>query len=163
MADAEAIRSAIHVVWPSLRSTCDMVHCPGERELFSTSFVPVFWWFLLSNALVMLYNIRYWWFFLSQGNWWTKYLSHPKIRRPKPCLLMFASLVALDGFHLLLSTQLTTDLILEWSGGFMFHALSHIYAKLFVVIKQLQTTLWIVDVIFDRLWANAAPTLNTAF
>ena len=31
----------------------------------------------------MLYNIRYWWFFLSQGNRWTKYLVHPKIRRPK--------------------------------------------------------------------------------
>ena len=52
-----------------------------------------------------------------------KYLAHPKIRRPKP------SLVALDGFHLLLSTQVTADLTLEWSGGSMFHLLSHIYAK----------------------------------
>ena len=46
------------------------------------------WWFLFSNAPIMLYNICYWWFFLSQGNQWTKYLAHPKIRRPKPSLLM---------------------------------------------------------------------------
>ena len=36
--------------------------------------------------------------------------SSQNIWRPKPCLLMFASLVALSGFHLQLSTQLTTDL-----------------------------------------------------
>ena len=42
---------------------------------------------------------------------------------------MFASLVALDGFYLLLSTQLTVDLTPEWSGGSMFCPLSHIYAK----------------------------------
>ena len=68
----------------------------------------------------MIYNICYWWFFLSQGNRWTKYLAYPKIWRPKPSLLMFASLVTLDGFHLLLSTQLTADLTPEWSGGSMF-------------------------------------------
>ena len=48
---------------------------------------------------------------------------------PKPCLLMFASLVALDGFQLLLFSQMTADLILEQSGGSMFHPLPHIYAK----------------------------------
>ena len=69
----------------------------------------------------MLYDICYWWFFLSSVNRWTKYLAHPKIQRPKSCLPMFVSLVALDRFHLLLSTQ--------WSGGFKFHPLSHIYAK----------------------------------
>ena len=78
----------------------------------------------------MLYNILYWWFFFSQGNWWTKYLTHPKIWRPKPWLLMFASLVALDGFHLLLSTQLTADLTPEWSCGSMFHPLLSIYNHL---------------------------------
>ena len=94
----------------------------------------------------MLYNICYWWFFLSRGNRWTKYLANPKIRKPKSCLLMFASLVALDCFHLLLSTQLIADLTPEWSGGPMFHPLSHIYAKtLFLMLKQLQTMLWIVD------------------
>ena len=33
---AEAIRRAIHVVLPSLRSTCDTVHCLGEKALFSS-------------------------------------------------------------------------------------------------------------------------------
>ena len=33
-----------------------------------------------------------------------------------------------------------------WSGGSMFYPSSHIYKKLlFVVLKQLQTTLWIID------------------
>ena len=31
----------------------------------------------------------------------------------------------LTGFHLLLSTQLTANLTLEWSGGSIFHPLSH--------------------------------------
>ena len=78
---------------------------------------------------IMLYNISYWWFLFYQGNRWTKYLAHLKIRKPKPCLLMFACLVALDGFHLVLSIQLTADLILVWTAGSMFHPLSHIYTK----------------------------------
>ena len=125
-----------------------------------------FWQFLPPNAPLMLYNIYYWWFFLSQGNWWTKYLVHPKIQRPKPCLLMFASLVTLDGFHLLLlSTQRTADLTLEWRGGSMFHPLSHIYGKTpFCCIKTLANIAlnrW--RVIFDRLWANMTLTLNKDF
>ena len=55
------------------------------------------------------------------------------------CLLVFASLIILDGFHLLLFIQLTADLAPELSGGSMFH---HIYAKpFFVTLKQLQKTL----------------------
>ena len=131
----EAIQSVVHVVLLSLWSTCNMVHCLGERALFSSSFVASFWGFLTSNTPIMLYNIRYWWFFLSQGNQWTKYLVHPKIQRPKPCLLMFVSLVALDSFHLWLSTQLTADLTPEWRGGSMFHPLSPIYAKTVVKLK----------------------------
>ena len=77
----------------------------------------------------MLYNIHCWWFFLSHYSQWRKYLVHPKIRRPKPCLLIFASLVALGGFHRLLFTQLTADLTPECSGGSMFHPVSHICAK----------------------------------
>ena len=73
-----------------------------------------FWQFLPSNAPIILYNNHYWWFSLSQDNWWTKYLSHPKIRRSKPCLLVFVSLIALDGFHLLLSTELVANLTLKW-------------------------------------------------
>ena len=113
----------------------------------------------------MLYNICYWWFFFSQGNWWIKYLAHPKIRRPKSCLLMFASLVSLDGFYLLLSTQLTADLTLEWSGGSMFHPLSHIYAKTpFCCVETVANNAlnhW--HIVFDHLWANVAPIFNTAF
>ena len=52
-----------------------------------------------------------------------------QIRRPKPCLLMFATLIALDGFHLLLSSQLTANLTPKWSDGSTFHPLSQIYAK----------------------------------
>ena len=107
----------------------------------------------------MLYNICYWWFFLSQGNQ-TKYLVHPKIQRPKPYQPMFAFLVALDGFYLLMSTQTP-----EWSGGSMFHPLSHIYTKIsYCCIETVaNNTLnhWRV-VIFDRLWANTTPTFNTA-
>ena len=114
----------------------------------------------------MLYNICYWWFFFCQCNQWIKYLAHPKIWKPKPCLLMFASLVALNGFHLLLSTQLTAGLTQEWSGGSMFHPLSHIYRKtpFSCVETVVNNTLncWCI-VIFDRLWANVASTLNTAF
>ena len=55
--------------------SCDMVHCLGERALFS-SFVAIFWWLLPSNAPLRLYNICYWWVFFSQGIRWTKYLTH---------------------------------------------------------------------------------------
>ena len=125
----EAIWSAIHVVLPLLQSTCDIAHCLSERALFSSSFVAIFWWFLPSNAPVMLYNICYWWFFFSKDNQWTKYLAYPKIRKPKPCLLMFASFVTLDGFYLLLFAQLTANLTLGWSGGSILHPLAHIFCK----------------------------------
>ena len=104
----------------------------------------------------MLYNISYWWFFLSQGKQWTKYLAHLKIWKPKPCLLMFASLVALDGFYLLLSTQLTAYLTLKWSGWSIFYPLSHTQKLLFVALKQLQTMLWIINMLFlidcEQMW-----------
>ena len=59
-----------------------------------------------------------------------------------------ASLVTLDGFDLLLFTQLTANLTPKWSGGFMFHC--HIFTQklLFVALKQLQTMLWIIDTLF---------------
>ena len=91
------------------------------------------------HTTIMLYNICYWWFFLSQSNWWPKFLVHPKICRTKPCLLMFASLVTLDSFHLLLSSQLTTDLTPKWSGGSI---VTYLCKKSFVALKQLQKTLW---------------------
>ena len=114
----------------------------------------------------MLYNICYWLFFLSQGNWWTKYFLHLKIPRPKLCLLMFVSLVALDGFHLLLFFQLTADLTPEWSGWSLFRLLSHIYAKIpFCCIETVANNALNQQrvVVFDWLWANTTPTFNTAF
>ena len=65
---AEAIWCAIHIVLPMLQSTCDTVHCLGERALFSSSFVAIFLQFLPSNTPLMLYDICYWCFFLSQRN-----------------------------------------------------------------------------------------------
>ena len=78
---------------------------------------------------------------------------------------MFASLVTLDGFHLLLFTQLTVDLSPEWSGGSMFHPSSHIHAKTFFCIEIIVNNALNhrCVVVFDRLWANIAPTMNTAF
>ena len=149
---AEAIQSAIYVVLPSLRSTCDTVDSLGERALFS-SFVAIFWQFLPSNTQILLYNICYWWFFLSQGNR-TKYFTHPKIQRQKPWLLMFVSLFTLDSFHLLLSTQLITNLTPEWSGGSRFHPLSHIYTKIpFCCVETIANNTLNHQhiVVFDRL------------
>ena len=154
MVGVEAIQSAIHVVLPSLRWL--VTQC---IILLKEQFLP-------SNAPIMLYNICYQCFFLSQGNQWTKYLAHPKIWRPKHCLLMFVPLVALDGFHLLLSTQLTASLTLKWSGGSMFYPLTHIYAKTpFCCIETVANNTLNLQhiVIFDQLWANVAPTFNTAF
>ena len=114
------------------------------KSIFSSSFVAVFWWILPSNTPIILYNIFYWWFFLSQGNRWTKYLAHPKIQRPKPCLLMFASLVALDSFHLLLSTQLIADFD---SGVKWWIHVSSIVTYLCKNSFLLQTMLRIIDVL----------------
>ena len=134
------------------------MHCLGERPLFSSSFVAVF-----SNTLMMLYNIHYWWFFLSQGNRWTKFV-HPKIQRPKPCLLMFVSLVTLDSFHLLLSTQLTANLTLEWSGWSIFHPLSHIYAKTpFCCVKTVVNNTESSMYCFWSTVSKHAPILNIVF
>ena len=72
----------------------------------------------------------------------------------------------LDGFHLPLSTQLTSNLTSEWSDGFMFHPFSHVYAKThFCCIETVANNAlnWWHIVVFDGLWANVAPTLNTAF
>ena len=63
---------------------------------------------------------------------------------------MFASLFALDSFHRLLSTQLTADLTLEWSGGSMFHPLSHLCKNSFLLRRnsfkkcsELSTRFWL--------------------
>ena len=126
-----------------------MVHCLRERALFSFSFVAVF---LAISSFKCTNNFIIFAIDGSsfQGNQWTKYIAHPKIQRPNPCLLMFASV---DGFHLLLSTQLTDDLTLEWSRESMFHPLSHIYAKTpFCCIKTIaNNTLNHWHIVFDWL------------
>ena len=122
--------------------------------------------FLPSNAPITSYNIRYWWFFHSQGNGWIKYRPHPKIRRPKSFQLTFAFLVALNGFHPLLSTQMTVDLTLECSDGSMFHLLSHTAWKnpFYCAETDLNSALNRRRVVvLDRLWANAVPISNRAF
>ena len=79
---------------------------------------------------------------------------------------MFASLVALDGFHQVLSSQLSAILTRELRRGFALHPLSHIYTKLLFncveTVANNALNRWLI-VINDRLWANEAPTLNTAF
>ena len=78
----------------------------------------------------------------------------------------FASLVALDGFHLLLSTRLTANLTPEWSGGSMFHPLSHVYTKIpFCCVETVANNALNCQriIVFDQLWANTALTLNRAF
>ena len=90
---------------------------------------------------------------------------HPKIQRPKPCPLMLASLATLDGFYLLLSTQLTANLTPKWSGGSMFHPLSYSYAKtpfcsIETYVNNSLNRRCIV--ILSQLLTNTAPTLNTA-
>ena len=61
---AEAFQSAVHIVLPSLRSTCDMEHHLDERAL---SFLHL-WLFWAISSFKCTSNIRYWWFFLSQDN-----------------------------------------------------------------------------------------------
>ena len=153
-------------MWFCLR--CNLRHSALSwwKSIFSSSFVAVFWRFLPSNAPIMLHDIHYWWFFLSHGKWWTKYLANPKIRRPKHCLLMFVSLVALDGFHLMLSTKPTAFLNLDWSNRSMFHPLSNIYAKIpFCCVETVANNALNRRriVAFDWQWADVALTLNTAF
>ena len=92
-------------------------------------------------------------------------LAHPKIWRPKPCLLMFESLVALDCFHLLLSTHMTADLTREWSGWSMFFPLSRIYTKTpFCCVETvINNALNCWRIVFGQLWVNISPTLSTAY
>ena len=120
------------------------------------------------NAPITPYNIRYWWFFLSRGNRWIEYRAHPKIRRPKLYQLTFASLIALDGFRPLLSTQLTADLTLECSDGSIFHPSPHIAWKnpYYCAETAPNSTLNLNRrrvVVFDQLWAYVVHISNRAF
>ena len=91
------------------------------------------------------------------------------MRRPKPSQVTFACLVALDGFHPLLFTQLTADLTLGCSDGSMFHPLSHTACKIYFNCARTAPNSYKQRfessrvVVFDRLWANLVPILNRAF
>ena len=89
---------------------------------------------------------------------------HLKILRPKLCLLMLASLVALDGFHLLSvhSADYQFDSRVKWWIHVSSTVIYLCKKLLFVVLKQFQTTYWIVNVLLFLI-ANTAPTLNTDF
>ena len=85
----------------------------------------------------MLYNIYYWWFCLSQGNWWRKYLAHPKIWRWKPCLLMFVfGRLSPAAVH---SGDCRFNSWAKWWIHLFIHC--HIFTQklLFIALKQLQT------------------------
>ena len=61
---------------------------------------------------------------------------------------------------------MTADLTPEWSCGSMLHPLSHIYVKTpFCCVETVATNALNRRrvVVFDQLWVNAPPTLNTAF
>ena len=152
----KAIRSATHVVLP-------LVHCLGERALFSSSFVATFWQFFPSNAPVMLYNI--------DGSSFLKVINEqntlciPKYRGQN---------LACWCLHLLLLwTALTCCYPISWLSIWLrgevmdprfIHC--HIFKQklLFVSLKQLQTNAlnrW--HVVFDQQWANVASTFNTPF
>ena len=81
-------------------------------------------------------------------------------------MLMFASLVALDSFHVVLSTQLTADLTPGWNGGSKFHPLSYIYSKTPFCCTETVANNSLNHrhiVVVNWLWANITPTLSTAF
>ena len=136
-----------------MQLTCNMVHCLDERALFSSSFVAVFWRSFPSNAPIMLYNIHYRWFFFSQGNDEQITWCIPKYRGQN---------LAFWCLHLGL---LWTVIWLQSEVVDLCFIHCHIYTKTpFCCIETIANNAlnhW--HVVFDRLWANAVPTLNIAF
>ena len=124
------VAEAIHVVLPSLRSTCDTVHCLDERPLLS-SFVSVFWevfcYFFLQTC--QWCHI----IFVTDGSSFLKIIDEqntfPKYGGQNLACWCLHFLVTLDGFHLLLSTQLTVHLTPGWTSGSMFQPLSQMFIK----------------------------------
>ena len=79
---------------------------------------------------------------------------------------MYLFLVALGGFHPLLSTQMTADLTLECSDGSMFHPWSHTaWKNPFYCAETVPSSVLNCRrvAVFDRLWANAVTISNRAF
>ena len=148
----EAIQSAIHVVLLSLWLTCNTVRCFGERARFS-SFVAVFWRSLLSNAPVMPYDICFCWFFLSQDNRWTKYGG----QNPACwCLhlwslwMVFTCCCSLSWLPIWFRSEVVDPCFMNF----------HIFMQklLFTALKELQTILWMIDVLIVWLTMSKCGT-----
>ena len=146
------------MVLPLLWSTCDMIHCLGERELFSSSFVVVFFAIFSSNAPIMLYNIPYWWFFLFKVINEQNTLHIPKYRGQNLaswCLHLWSLWMAF-----ICCCPLSWLLIWLWSemvDSCFIHCHIFMQKLLFVALKLLQTTLWIIDALLflshcDQTW-----------
>ena len=112
------------------------------ERTFSFSFVTIFWWFFPSYTPVMLYNICYGCFFLSPSNRWTKYLAKAKTLPVDICVFGRFEWLSPAAVH-------SADCRFDSRGERWIHVLSIITCLrkkvLFVWLKQLQTTLWIVD------------------
>ena len=142
--DLENRVGAIHVVLISW-SACDTVHCLGESALFFFICGIFFLHFLPSDAPIMLYNICYWWFSFFQGNHWTKTLRIPKYVGQNLacwCLRLWSLWTAFTCCYPL--SWLTIWLRSEVVDSYFIHC-NIFVQKLFVVLKQWQTMLWIVD------------------
>ena len=157
---------AICVVLPSLWLTCDMVHCLGERALFSSSFVAIFWQLLPSNAPIMLCNICYLWFFHSQGNRWTKYLctsQNMEVRTLPVNVCVFGPFGWLSpvAVH---SADCRFDSGVKW-WIHVSSIVTYLCKNSFCCIETVANNALNCQrvVVFDWLWANVTPTLNTAF
>ena len=129
----------------------------------------------------MLYDICCWWFFFYQGNRWTKFLVHSKIRRPKfvPWCLRFWSLWTV------FSCRVPVKSVVCWMESsrwlpiwlrsqavvpcfILCHILTQKLVFFFVFFFCVETFLnnglnCRRVVVFGRLWANTVSTLNTAF
>ena len=139
--------------------TCDTVHCLGERALFS-SFVTIFWWFLPSNAPIMLYNICYCGSSINEQNT----LSIPKYRGLNLacwCLHLWLLWMAFT-----CCCPLSWQLIWFWSevvDPCFIHYHIFIQKLLFCCIETVANNTLNCQLVLDWLWANTAPTLNIAF
>ena len=114
----EAIQNAIHVVCHhcnQLVTWCIVLVKEHWLLFISGWFLAIYCFKCINNAIkyLLLMVLPF------SGNWWTKYLAHPKTLSADVCVF--------DHFERL--SPAAADLTLELSSRSMFHPLSHIYAK----------------------------------
>ena len=118
-----------------------LCHIFSWQKVWSGDFIlQMHWW---------CYNISNWWFFLSQGNQWKNALHNPKYGDKNLacwCLCLWSLWMAFTCCCPL--SWLPIWLWSEVMDPLFIHC--HIFRQrlLFVVLKQLQTTLWMVDALF---------------